>query len=76
MRHDVLGCGVAQVGNRGHCSVRRAHTENNQIGHLNSSDFQNPLRRGSELATKLDQAFHMTPSFGFRWHQFFETALH
>jgi hypothetical protein len=63
VRHNTLGRGMGQVGNRTHCSMRRAHTENNQVCRALSGDFQNPRRRRSELpeVAELDQKFHRAP---------------
>jgi hypothetical protein len=39
MRHNVMGCGVGQVGNRAHYSMRRAHTHHDQVYSVGSGEL-------------------------------------
>jgi hypothetical protein len=75
MRYDVLRYSLSQVGNRAHCSICRMHSENNQVGRLISGDFENPLRRQSELLSEFDLAFDAAPGLGFRWNQLLQSTV-
>jgi hypothetical protein len=39
MRHNVLGRGVGQVGDRAHCPMRRAHAHHDQVYSVGSGEL-------------------------------------
>lgn len=64
MSHDVLGCGVRQVGDRAH-RLMRVDTDDDQVDFVGAGELQNPFCRES----KLDEVIRMRQKFRIGWNQ-------